>query len=363
MSVETASVGCSMQLAGYASAGAIGECHEAVSIDCRGHEGLARSPAFVARPPAWASRRSCSRRAPRRMGSWAGPICRYPCGCSAGRRRSCSWSRSWRCPRCGSEPQLQEQHRRRLFRLPAPSSTGSRASSACACSRSFSTADSPARRCRTRTSRDLHLRDLLGGHAACERAVRRHLQRVQPVADVRARGPRARGRAPRAALERAAAALPRVARVVAVGRRLSSGSHGSSSSTSPPTASVPRTLAALSLGYFLVMLAGMALFGIEEWAERADGFGVYFNLLSRLSPLCRDEDGVLYLRRPLSGITDLEMRARHGRADLHDHRHHHLRRVQQRRGLAQHRAEPRQPVQRPRPRTRLRRSSSPTRPG
>jgi hypothetical protein len=49
----------------------------------------------------------------------------------------------------------------------------------------------------------------------------------------------------------------------------------------------------------------MALFGVEEWSGQADGFGVYFNLLSRLSALTRDEDGVLYLRRPLSGITDL----------------------------------------------------------
>ena len=37
-----------MQHAGYASAVAIGECHEAGSIDCRGHEGLAPSPAFIA---------------------------------------------------------------------------------------------------------------------------------------------------------------------------------------------------------------------------------------------------------------------------------------------------------------------------
>jgi len=71
----------------------------------------------------------------------------------------------------------------------------------------------------------------------------------------------------------------------------------------------PGTLAALSLGYFLVMLAGMASFGIEEWGGAADGFGVYFNLLSRLSALWRDEDGVLYLRRALSGITALEIRA------------------------------------------------------
>ncbi len=69
----------------------------------------------------------------------------------------------------------------------------------------------------------------------------------------------------------------------------------------------PATLAALSLGYFLVMLAGMALFGVEEWGSRADGFGVYFKLLSKLSPLVRGEDGALYLRRPLSGVTSLRI--------------------------------------------------------
>jgi hypothetical protein len=71
----------------------------------------------------------------------------------------------------------------------------------------------------------------------------------------------------------------------------------------------PSTVAALSLGYFLVMVAGMSLFGVEEWGERADGFGVYFGLMSRLSPIGRDEDGVLYLRRPLSGITGLTLRS------------------------------------------------------
>jgi hypothetical protein len=71
----------------------------------------------------------------------------------------------------------------------------------------------------------------------------------------------------------------------------------------------PSILAALSLGYFLVMLAGMALFGIEEWSSQADGFGVYFNLLSKLSALVRRDDGAVYLRRPLSGVTDLEIRS------------------------------------------------------
>jgi hypothetical protein len=71
----------------------------------------------------------------------------------------------------------------------------------------------------------------------------------------------------------------------------------------------PSILAALSLGYFLVMLGGMALFGVEEWCSQADGFGVYFNLLSKLSALVRRADGAVYLRRPLSGVTDLEIRA------------------------------------------------------
>jgi hypothetical protein len=70
----------------------------------------------------------------------------------------------------------------------------------------------------------------------------------------------------------------------------------------------PSTLAALSLGYFAVMLAGMVLFGVEEWGGAADAFGVYFNLLSKLSPLVRSEDGALQLRRPLSGVTTLRIR-------------------------------------------------------
>jgi hypothetical protein len=71
----------------------------------------------------------------------------------------------------------------------------------------------------------------------------------------------------------------------------------------------PSTLAALSLGYFALTVAGMCSFGVERWGSEADGFGVYFNLLSRLSPLARREDGALWLRRPLSGVTSLPVRA------------------------------------------------------
>jgi len=70
---------------------------------------------------------------------------------------------------------------------------------------------------------------------------------------------------------------------------------------------VPSTLAALSLGYFILMVLGMSLFGVRTFSEQADGFGVYFNLLSRLSPLRRRDDGAVCIRRPLSGITGLEL--------------------------------------------------------
>jgi hypothetical protein len=70
----------------------------------------------------------------------------------------------------------------------------------------------------------------------------------------------------------------------------------------------PSLLAALSLGYFAVMVVGMLLFGVERWGRSADGFGVYFGLLGRLSPLVRDEQGYLCWRRPLSGVTGLPMR-------------------------------------------------------
>ena len=70
----------------------------------------------------------------------------------------------------------------------------------------------------------------------------------------------------------------------------------------------PSTLAALSAGYFAVMLVGMLAFGVEQWSEQADGFGAYFGLLARISALCADERGVVYARRPLSGLTGMPVR-------------------------------------------------------
>ena len=66
----------------------------------------------------------------------------------------------------------------------------------------------------------------------------------------------------------------------------------------------PGLLASLSLAYFALMLLGMALFGIEEWTDRGDAFGGYFNLLSRLAAFeVRDR------RRPASAATPTSRRA------------------------------------------------------
>jgi hypothetical protein len=68
----------------------------------------------------------------------------------------------------------------------------------------------------------------------------------------------------------------------------------------------PETLAWLALGYAAVQLAGMAVFGVDAWTERADGFSVYFALVARLAPLER-RDGALWLRPPAAGTTGLDV--------------------------------------------------------
>ncbi|HTR89515.1 MAG TPA: fenitrothion hydrolase [Solirubrobacteraceae bacterium] len=67
----------------------------------------------------------------------------------------------------------------------------------------------------------------------------------------------------------------------------------------------PATLAVLSLAYLLVSVAGMLAFGVERWGANADGFGAYFSLLARLSAICRDEQGYICLRRPLSALASM----------------------------------------------------------
>jgi hypothetical protein len=65
----------------------------------------------------------------------------------------------------------------------------------------------------------------------------------------------------------------------------------------------PRSVAIAALVYSVVQFAGMALYGVEEWSERGDAFGVYFGLFSRIAPV-GERDGVIGLRPPLAGLAD-----------------------------------------------------------
>ncbi len=66
----------------------------------------------------------------------------------------------------------------------------------------------------------------------------------------------------------------------------------------------PRGLAIGALLYTAATLAAMARFGVETWCERGEGFGVYFNLFSRMSPIMV-RDGRVRLRRLLGGLPQL----------------------------------------------------------
>ena len=56
------------------------------------------------------------------------------------------------------------------------------------------------------------------------------------------------------------------------------------------------------IAYTVGMVGGSAVYG-RRWVRQADGFGVLFSLLARMSPLYRDEAGAMRLRAPLSGLT------------------------------------------------------------
>jgi hypothetical protein len=68
---------------------------------------------------------------------------------------------------------------------------------------------------------------------------------------------------------------------------------------------VPATLGALALAYGFVQVVGMSLFGERAWSERADAFGVWFNLCSRIS-VWETRGRELCVRPLLGGLPRLE---------------------------------------------------------
>jgi hypothetical protein len=68
----------------------------------------------------------------------------------------------------------------------------------------------------------------------------------------------------------------------------------------------PSHLATLALVYAALQLVGYSLYGIETWNRYGDGFGVYFGLFARISPL-HWLRGELRVRPILSGLTTLDV--------------------------------------------------------
>jgi hypothetical protein len=75
----------------------------------------------------------------------------------------------------------------------------------------------------------------------------------------------------------------------------------------------PETLGVAILVYSALTFVGMALYGVDRWIERAEAFGVYFNLFSRIS-VFEARDGVVGVRKPLSGLP--QVRPIHGTVPL-----------------------------------------------
>lgn len=75
-----------------------------------------------------------------------------------------------------------------------------------------------------------------------------------------------------------------------------------------PDGTTPRVTGWAALGYTVLTLAGMAVFGRDTWNRRGEAFAVYFGLLARLAPVSRHPDGRVVLRRPLADLPRIEPR-------------------------------------------------------
>jgi hypothetical protein len=67
----------------------------------------------------------------------------------------------------------------------------------------------------------------------------------------------------------------------------------------------PKTLVSAALGYTVLTLVAQAVFGVDAWTRRGEGFAIYYGLFARLS-IWERRDGVLGIRPPLAGAPALD---------------------------------------------------------
>lgn len=73
-----------------------------------------------------------------------------------------------------------------------------------------------------------------------------------------------------------------------------------------PSGDSPRVIGWAMVVYTVVMVAGLVRFG-RIWLDRADGFDALFGLIGAMSPLTKSSGGELMLRRPLSGLSGVDV--------------------------------------------------------
>ena len=195
-----------------------------------------------------------------------------------------------------------------------------------------------------------------------QRAARRRLRGSQPVAVARQGDP----------VGSAGEWLPGPSSVLPSGTRRgsASGRRWCCWSASPgwswctSNATVRRSWRPCRLGYFVVMLAGMLAFGDGGVGhERGRLRGLLQPALTDVAADGRRRTTTCTARRPLSGLTGMPVRSGTVAAGVRGDRHDHLRRLLQRRRVAQARAPPAERLLRGSACIPRRRSSSPTQPG
>jgi hypothetical protein len=73
-----------------------------------------------------------------------------------------------------------------------------------------------------------------------------------------------------------------------------------------PSPEDPAVLAKAVAAYLVIGFAGVLLFGTEAWLAKGDPFAIFMRLLAAAAPFYRDDDGIVCLRLPGSGLARLE---------------------------------------------------------
>ena len=234
----------------------------------------------------------------------AGPTCRSPSTCSSTARRWCSWCRSWRSRCCGPSPSCRSRRFRPLPPrvLGGPAERAGRRScavrSACSCSGWWSGRGLTGVQTSTANFAPTFVYVIFWlGLVPVSVVFGDVFRAFNPWRAIGTaglvggahRGARARCPAPLSYPERLGR-WPAAAGIFAFATLELVSSNGDQ----------PETVAIAALVYSAATFVAMALYGVEEWCERGEAFGVYFNLFSRISPVTRRGDQ-LGLRPPLSG--------------------------------------------------------------